>query len=212
MRFPLFLQPLGRALKKRSAAPASPPCFRRRRRSAPLLFESTRSVSLALQQNKNLSVLSYVEVFWWARVDVASRASKKAPQGLFCPPDYTAGRCCSNPPLRVKLEIPDKTKNQRIFYAGLFGGRGWIRTTEAESSRFTVCPHWPLGNTPIFIFVRPFAGRLAYFSMGNGFCQLFFTFFFKGFLCPSKAGCGNAAGFVRKRRTSVFFAAKIFAG
>ena len=29
----------------------------------PLLFESTRPVSLALQQNKNLSVLSYVEVF-----------------------------------------------------------------------------------------------------------------------------------------------------
>ena len=79
---------------------------------------------------------------------------------------------------------------------GVLGGRGWIRTTEAESSRFTVCPHWPLGNTPIFIFVRPFAGRLAYFSMGNGFCQLFFAFFFKGFLRPSKAGCGNAAGFV----------------
>ena len=152
MRLPLFLQPLGRALKKRSAAPASPPCFRRRRRSAPLLFESTRPVSLALQQNKNLSVLSYVEVSWWARVDIASRASKKAPQGLFCPPDHSAGRSCSNPPLRVKLEMPDKTKNQRIFYAGLFGGRGWIRTTEAESSRFTVCPHWPLGNTPIFVF------------------------------------------------------------
>ena len=36
---------------------------------------------------------------WWARVDYASRASKKAPQGLFYPPDYSAGRCCSNPPL-----------------------------------------------------------------------------------------------------------------
>ena len=41
LRLPLFPQPFGRALKKRSAAPASPPCFRRRRRSAPLLFEST---------------------------------------------------------------------------------------------------------------------------------------------------------------------------
>ena len=171
LRLPLFLQPLGRALKKRSAAPASPPCFRRRRRSAPLLFESTRSVSLALQQNKNLSVLSYVEVFWWARVDVASRASKKAPQGLFCPPDHSAGRCCSNPPLRVKLEIPDKTKNQRIFYAGLFGGRGWIRTTEAESSRFTVCPHWPLGNTPIF---NSQSHRLpVYITTGARVCQCF---------------------------------------
>ena len=122
LRLPLFLQPLGRALKKRSAAPASPPCFRRRRRSAPLLFESTlavpfarqikqklrypldtgvlggrgwiaraallktahwavftlssatapqlfestRSMSLALLQNKNLSALAYVEAFWWS--------------------------------------------------------------------------------------------------------------------------------------------------
>ena len=91
-------------------------------------------------------------------------------------------------------------------------GAGGFEPPKLKSSRFTVCPHWPLGNTPIFIFVRPFAGRLAYFSMGNGFCQLFFTFFFKAFLHPSKAGCGNAAGFVRKRRTSVFFAAKIFIG
>ena len=74
LRLPLFPQPLGRALKKRSAAPASPPCFRRRRRSAPLLFESTRPVSRTLQQNKNLSVLSYVEVFWWARVDSNHRS------------------------------------------------------------------------------------------------------------------------------------------
>ena len=40
LRLPIFLQPLGGALKNRSAAPASPPCFRRRRRSAPLLFKS----------------------------------------------------------------------------------------------------------------------------------------------------------------------------
>ena len=31
LRLPIFLQPLGGALKNRSAAPASPPCFRRRR-------------------------------------------------------------------------------------------------------------------------------------------------------------------------------------
>jgi hypothetical protein len=33
-------------------------------------------------QNKKPSVFfSYAEHFWWARVDYASRASKKAPQG-----------------------------------------------------------------------------------------------------------------------------------
>ena len=28
-------------------------------------------------------------------------------------------------------------------------GRRWIRTTEGSASRFTVCPLWPLGNSPI---------------------------------------------------------------
>ena len=55
-------------------------------------------------------------------------------------------------PREWDLRCRAKQKNQRNFYAGSFGGRGWIRTTEAESSRFTVCPHWPLGNTPIFTF------------------------------------------------------------
>ena len=31
-----------------------------------------------------------------------------------------------------------------------FGGGGRIRTIEAIRSRFTVCPLWPLGNSPIF--------------------------------------------------------------
>ncbi len=29
-----------------------------------------------------------------------------------------------------------------------YGGRGWIRTTEVTDNRFTVCPLWPLGNSP----------------------------------------------------------------
>ena len=44
---------------------------------SPQLFESTRPVSLALSQNKNLSILSYAEVFWWARVDSNHRSSKQ---------------------------------------------------------------------------------------------------------------------------------------
>ena len=34
--------------------------------TAPQLFESTRSMSLALLQNKSLSVFVYVEAFWWS--------------------------------------------------------------------------------------------------------------------------------------------------
>ena len=59
---------------------------------------------------------------------------------------------------------------------GVSGGRGWIRTTEALSSRFTVCPHWPLGNTPLVLFGRPacLAGRLVYFTTGFAVCQQLF--------------------------------------
>ena len=87
-------------------------------------------------------------------------------------------------PREPSLSYPKKTKNPNPSPIGkrfgffLFGGRGWIRTTEAESSRFTVCPHWPLGNTPISVVVHPFAGRLVYFSMRKGFCQLPFSLFF----------------------------------
>ncbi len=31
----------------------------------------------------------------------------------------------------------------------LRSGREWIRTTEVVDNRFTVCPLWPLGNSPI---------------------------------------------------------------
>ena len=41
LRLPIFPQPLGGALKNRSAAPASPPCLGRRPRSAPLPFKSS---------------------------------------------------------------------------------------------------------------------------------------------------------------------------
>ena len=54
LRLPLFPQPLGRALKKRSAVPASPPCFRRRRRSAPQLFESTLAAPFSRQVKQKL--------------------------------------------------------------------------------------------------------------------------------------------------------------
>ena len=40
----------------------------------------------------------------------------------------------------------EKTALRRFF----LGGGRWIRTTEVTDNRFTVCPLWPLGNSPIF--------------------------------------------------------------
>ena len=46
-----------------------------------------------------------------------------------------------------------KNKACRNSTGFVFGGRRWIRTTEVVDNRFTVCPLWPLGNSPIFNFI-----------------------------------------------------------
>ena len=48
--------------------------------------------------------------------------------------------------------IQQRNKPVTSFLSQAFGGSWWIRTTEALRSRFTVCPHWPLGKAPLFNF------------------------------------------------------------
>ncbi len=66
---------------------------------------------------------------------LASRASEKAPQGLFPPPDYSAGRCCSNPPLKAKLQILCKTKIQCISTLDLLVGAGSSQAAHLKKPR-----------------------------------------------------------------------------
>ena len=122
LRLPIFLQPLGGALKNRSAAPASPPCFRRRRRSAPLLFESTLATLYKLPDKTETPVSLQHWRSWWARVDYASRAAKNSLAGCFCPAGRKApGRSCSHPPAYVSLTFVQKktasvSLHQRFFH------------------------------------------------------------------------------------------------
>ena len=53
-----------------------------------------------------------------------------------------------------------KTRVNQVIYSR-FGGGGRIRTIEAKRSRFTVCPLWPLGNSPRYeiLFCLDGAGR-----------------------------------------------------
>ena len=67
--------------------------------------------------------------FWWARAVRQAALLKKPHRGFFPGGTQAPGRSCSNPPARVCLGVFAKEKDQRIFYTGLFGGRGWIRTS-----------------------------------------------------------------------------------
>lgn len=79
------------------------------------------------------------------------------------------------------------------------GGRGWIRTTEALSSRFTVCPHWPLGNTPLFCLAGRciLPGDSFILPQALRFVNSFFEFFqsrFSRLPCPPCCGASGRAG------------------
>ncbi len=56
-----------------------------------------------------------------------------------------------------------KEKHQPERVGVFLGGRGWIRTTEGEASRFTVCPLWPLGNSP--------KSNDSHYTTAKSFCQ-----------------------------------------
>ena len=56
---------------------------------------------------------------------------------------------------RFSLKMQEKTSLALVDKRGFFyGGRGWIRTTEVDDNRFTVCPLWPLGNSSVFTSLR----------------------------------------------------------
>ena len=104
----------------------------------------------------------------------------------------------------------------------ILGGSGWIRTTEVTDNRFTVCPLWPLGKSPMYwswwtdLNPRPadyksaalpaelhqrfcrFSRVLVYNNTSFLVCQHFFKIFFKIFSKVFQRHCeGWKAGMVR---------------
>ena len=80
----------------------------------------------------------------------AAGSGRRCCTGAFFPAGLFGGSMLFESTLAAPFSRQIKQKLRYPLDTGVLGGRGWIRTTEAESSRFTVCPHWPLGNTPIF--------------------------------------------------------------
>ena len=57
-------------------------------------------------------------------------------------------------------------------------GAGGFEPPKLKAADLQSVPIGHSGTRPYLLFMS-FAGRLAYFIMKEGFCQLFFTFFFK---------------------------------
>ena len=160
-------------------------------------------------ENKNLSVFAYVEVFWWARVDCASRAEKepgsRLPAAASCLGRHAhpAGRSPNSSSLFLPLAavvavavrihpcVPFVRQiKQKLQYPvrilEFLVGAGGFEPPKLKSSRFTVCPHWPLGNTPRFCS-RPLPDDLFILSDCGRFVNYFFRIF-AAFLRKLSAG------------------------
>ena len=144
-----------------AAAPTAPPCFCRWQRSSLLLFESTLAAPFSRQVKQKLRYPLDTGVLGGRGWITRAALLKTAHWAVFTLSSATAPQLFeSTRPMSLALL---QNKNLSVLYTlRFFGGRGWIRTTEAESSRFTVCPHWPLGNTPIFIFAVVWTACICY--------------------------------------------------
>ena len=98
---------------------------------------------------------------------------KRPRRGLFAAGTYGGGRCCSNPPLRRFTNFRIKQKLQCHYNTGVLGGRGWIRTTEAEKQQiYSLSPLATREHAHILFAV--IADRLYILSSEVAFVNYFF--------------------------------------
>ena len=151
-------------------------------------------------ENKNLSVFAYVEVFWWARVDCASRAEKepgsRLPAAASCLGRHAhpAGRSPNSSSLFLPLAavvavavrihpcVPFVRQiKQKLQYPvrilEFLVGAGGFEPPKLKAADLQSVPIGHSGTRPYSFVAHPYAGRLVYFSMRRGICQLSFLLF-----------------------------------
>ena len=128
-----------------AAAPTAPPCFCHWQRSSLLHrgFFARRTVRRVLRV-----ALAAFSAAPWQGFEKAERCPSLA---SLLPPQAAVGSAA----VRIHPPGPEKVSTeQKIQYPvrilDLLVGAGGFEPPKLKSSRFTVCPHWPLGNTPRF--------------------------------------------------------------
>ena len=89
---------------------------------------------------------------------IAQAAHLKKPlRGFFAAGTDGGGRCCSNPPATIPLICFYKTETPAPGSdTGVLGGRGWIRTTEAEKQQiYSLSPLATREHAHILLGARP---------------------------------------------------------
>ena len=178
----------------RSAAPWSRPVHPRPRCSQWKFFShlgavnSTHPVSILNKQAlaSYFIIISSKSCYWLTVYDKVSE---------FCAV-HGSLHCCT----RRKRKIRTLLQSEIGSDFSCLVGAGGFEPPKLKSSRFTVCPHWPLGNTPIFIFtVR--AGLPVYLttapdgSLSTFFAANYFAVMRRQQLFPKEKPPRNLNGF-----------------
>ena len=109
-------------------------------------------------------------------MDYASRAAKNSLAGCFCAVFGDSAAAVRIHPWICFEKFRTKEKLQHLYDAGVFGGRGWIRTTEAEKQQiYSLSPLATREHAQILF--TSVAGRLVYFIRLRAICQLLFSDF-----------------------------------
>ena len=82
--------------------------------------------------------------------------------------------CCTRRKRKIRTLLQSETGSD---FSCLVGAGGF-EPPKLKSSRFTVCPHWPLGNTPIYSFSQSRTACIYYHS-GAYLSTAFYSFFRK---------------------------------
>ena len=92
----------------------------------------------------------YCRSGWWkaaitlsVRIKCSISSPGKIPLTRYAAQRTASPRCSPHSFSTIKNT---ESQGLGIFY----GGGSWIRTSEVSDNRFTVCPLWPLGNSPIY--------------------------------------------------------------
>ena len=143
--------------------------------------ELNMRIAIIPKENEKSELFSnrkQVRIFlvWWAQVDYASRAAKNSLAGCFCAVFGDSAAAVRIHPWICFEKFRTKEKLQHLYDAGVFGGRGWIRTTEAEKQQiYSLSPlatrehaHIQFFAVTDCLYILPLGGAFV-----NCFLQLF---------------------------------------
>ena len=131
-----------------------------------------------LLQTENRQRISTLTVFYGRGWITQAALLKTAHWAVFALSSATAPQLFEST-LGYALKSFGQKKNSSIFTILEFlVGAGGFEPPKLKSSRFTVCPHWPLGNTPIY---NSSQSRTAYiyYHLGAYLSTAFYSFFQK---------------------------------